>query len=352
MSAKCIPKRDDTLDGCTVPDKFTDMETSLPLALKRYLETLTGQKPELRPVQASGLPLFLRERFSLYSTELFGRPWSLAMEDETWDVGSPAEYEKQAASLRQHLDTPPVLVFSALPSNTRNRLVQRGVPFIVPGNQAFLPSALVDLREHFPRLPGSGRATLSPTAQLTVLYHLHRESLDAIPLRNIAEKLGCSPMMLSKVKDELEDGRICTVERAGRSMTLHFPKDKRAFWDSVNERLTSPVRKTRWVQWHRAPPALLAGVSALSRSTLLADDRLPTYALGPRMLESWLEHGTMTGCADADQANARIQVWSYEPKILGGNESVDPFSLYLSLRSTPDERIQQALEQLMGQLSW
>lgn len=29
--------------------------------------------------------------------------------------------------------------------------------------------------------------------------------------------------MLSKVKDELEEARICEVERIGRSMTLTFP---------------------------------------------------------------------------------------------------------------------------------
>ncbi len=85
---------------------------------------------------------------------------------------------------------------------------------------------------------------------------------------------------------------------------------------------------------------------------MLADDRLPTYALGPKMLESWLEQGTMIGCPDAEQANVRIEVWSYEPKLLGDNEVVDPLSLYLSLRYNADERIQQQLEQLMEEVRW
>jgi hypothetical protein len=232
-------------------------------------------------------------------------------------------------------------------------MVQKGVPFIVPGTQAFLPGALVDLRERFPKPSGKGRTSLSPTAQLALLYHLEREPLSGLPLNSIAEKLHCSAMMLSKVKEELEETSLCTVERIGRSMTLKFPASNRALWDLAQDRLTSPAKKTRWVQW-KSPgyPALLSGISALSRRTMLAADRLPTYAFGPKMLESYLEQGIITGCRDSDQATAKIEVWSYEPKLLGDNEAVDPLSLYLSLRYNADERVQQQLERLMEEIKW
>ena len=329
------------------------MQLSTAHQLKSHLETLSGISPHLQPLEVAHLPLFLRNRFSFYSVELFGRSWCLAQEDESWDTGSPGEYEKQAQILRPHLKAPIVFVLSALPSNARNRMVQKGIPFIVPGTQTFLPGALVDLRERFPKPIGKGRASLSPTAQLTLLYHLEREPVSGLPLKSIAEKLNCSAMMLSKVKDELEEAGICDVERIGRSMALKFSAANRALWDLAQGRLTSPVKKTRWVQW-KTPgyPALLSGISALSRRTMLADDRLPTYALGPKMLESWLERGTLTGCPDAEQATAKIEVWSYEPKLLGDNEVVDPLSLYLSLRYNADERVQQQLERLIEEVQW
>lgn len=329
------------------------MQSSTIQHLKSYLESISGFIPHLRTLEVPHLPLFIRNRFVFYSVELFGRPWCFAQEDESWDTGSPGEYEKQAEILRPLLKAPVVFVLPALTSNTRNRLIQKGVPFIVPGTQAFLPGALVDLRERFPKPGGKGRRSLSPTAQLTVLYHLEREPLSGLPLNSIAEKIHCSAMMLSKVKDELEESGICEVKRIGRSMTLKFPAASRALWDLAQDRLTSPVKKMRWVQW-KTPgyPALLAGISALSRRTMLADDRLPTYALGPKMLESWLERGTLTGCPDEEQATARIEVWSYEPKLLGDNESVDPLSLYLSLRYSADERVQQQLERLMEEVKW
>jgi hypothetical protein len=84
---------------------------------------------------------------------------------------------------------------------------------------------------------------------------------------------------------------------------------------------------------------------------MLADDRIPTYAFGPKMLELWLERGALTCCPDAEQATAKIEVWSYEPKLLGDNEAVDPLSLYLSLRNSADERIQQQIELLLETLT-
>jgi hypothetical protein len=321
--------------------------------LKSYLETISGVAPELRPLEVPKLPLFLRTRYSFFSVELFGRTWCLVLEDESWDTGSAGEYEKQAETLLPLLNAPVVFVLSELPSNTRNRMVQKGIAFIVPGNQAFLPGALADLRERFSKPSGKGRSLLSPTAQLAVLYHLEREPLGGLPLKGIAEKLHCSGMMLSKVKDELEEAGICGVERVGRSMALKFPAKKRDLWDLARERLASPVKKTRWVQWKTMGyPGLLAGISALSRHTMIAQDRIPTYALGPKMLESWLEKGVLTGCPDAEQATARVEVWSYEPKLLGDNEAVDPLSLYLSLRYTADERVQQQLERLIEGVAW
>ena len=113
------------------------MRPSTVLQLKRYLETISGVSPHLQPLEVSRLPLFLRNRYQFYSAELFGRPWRLALEDESWDPGSAGEYEKQAETLRPLLKAPVVFILPALPSNTRNRMVQKGIPFIVPAVRPF-----------------------------------------------------------------------------------------------------------------------------------------------------------------------------------------------------------------------
>jgi hypothetical protein len=136
-------------------------------------------------------------------------------------------------------------------------------------------------------------------------------------------------------------------------MVLVFKGHGRLLWDRVEPQLTSPVKKTRWVQWKKPGyPALLAGLSALSQRTMIADDRLPTYALPLPVFQDFLEKGVCAGRRDAETATAKMEVWSYNPHLLGDGRMVDPLSLYLSLRYSADERVQQQLKQLLLGVKW
>ncbi len=326
----------------------------MPMPLKdrllRYLETLSGERLDLLQEEAVRLPLFLRERYSIFSTRLFGKQTVLALEQGPWEVGTPGEYEKHEGVLRSQFGSPVILVLPSVPSHTRNRMVLMGLPFIVPGSQMFLPGTLIDLRERFPQPAAKPRKSLSPAAQCTLLYHLVRKPTNQTSLKELAVRLGYSPMMMTKVKDELEASGICEAERSGRALFLGFKAKGRGLWEVSKPMLVSPVKKAIWVRWPSPGyPALLAGISALSKRTAIADDRLPTYALPNPLFHQFLEKGLMAGCLDAEEANAKIEVWSYDPKLLS-DEVVDPFSLYLSLRYSADERVQQQIERLIEEV--
>ena len=318
-----------------------------------HLEMILGERPDLVAEKADGLPLFLRERYRLHAVQVFGRRFLLAVENEDWDAGSPGEYENQAEALRQALKGTVVLVIPQLPSYARNRMVRLGIPFIVPGSQVFLPTAMMDLRERFP-LPKPERGKrLTPAAQCLLLYHLQCHSLENLPLRIIAGKIGYSPIMLTKVKAELEAADLCDTSRQGRSITLAFKVHGRQLWERAQPLLSSPVKKTFWLQGEKpGAPALPAGITALSQRTDISDDRLPTYALPSATVPTHLERGLYRGCPGPQEATMRMESWSYPPLRAGNDTSVDPLSLYLSLRDSPDERIQQQLETLIFQVSW
>lgn len=48
----------------------------------------------------------------------------------------------------------------------------------------------------------------------------------------------------------------------------------------------------------------------------------------------------------------KIEIWSYSPDLLSESPVVDPLSLYLSLRNSEDERVQQQLETLIAGIKW
>lgn len=47
-----------------------------------------------------------------------------------------------------------------------------------------------------------------------------------------------------------------------------------------------------------------------------------------------------------------METWSYDPLLLARGDRVDALSLHLSLRDSPDERIQQQLTELIDHVAW
>lgn len=324
--------------------------------LATYLEIITGESPYLEPEpvdRTAGLPLFLRERYRLYSLRIFGRTCLFALESPDWEPGSSAEYGSHAQAMYEKLGDQVTIVISAISSSVRNRMVQAGVPFIVPGSQMFLPFLMVDLRERFSRIPPAPGKELTPATQCIFLYHLLHESLAGSSLREIAKKVGYSAMMLSRAKDELEAAELCKTGRKGRSVVLEFPDQGLALWRRAQSVLSSPVKKTHWVKWSSVgTPAVRAGLTALSHNRMIEDDRIPTYALLQEKYRTNLEEGLFHGCPGPSEADVRLEAWTYNPHLLGTDEGVDPLSLFLSLRDSADERVQQQLETLISEVNW
>ena len=71
-----------------------------------------------------------------------------------------------------------------------------------------------------------------------------------------------------------------------------------------------------------------------------------------RGIRQGLEQGQLNGCVDRYEANAEVEVWRYDPALLADGPDVDPLSLFLSLRNSPDERVQAELDDMMKGLSW
>ena len=235
-----------------------------------------------------------------------------------------------------------------LPSYVRNRLVKQRIPFIVPGTQMFLPMLMIDLREQFAKSNNQMRSTLSAVSQLMVIYQILKGSLDETPLGQIATRLGYSAMAMSKAQDELQRAGLCEVIRTWRTVSLHFTARGKALWRQAEPLLTTPVKRRLWIRWGQPRArAALAGTTALSRASMLSDDRVPTYAMRDKNLASAMDKGEIFGCGGPEDAEARMEAWKYDPWVLADNDAADRCSLYLSLRQSTDERIEKEIRSLV-----
>jgi len=323
-------------------------------ALKDYCAELGVPRLDVLPDDESNrrLPLFLRHVYAIFRASFFGRYHRLAVVKQR-EHFTPGEIEDQANVLERHLGGPVTFVFGGLASFERNRLLKRGVSFIVPHRQMFL-SPGIDLREvHSPAKSREPEAPLSMPAQLMILYHLEtpeRGDVD-FSLYAWAGALGYSKMSISRAHRELVDAGLAESDRPGRSVVLRFKGERRALWEQALPLLRSPVIRTenRYKSGVGPPSALNAGLTALSHYSDLAEGSHQTWAT----LRSGLSSSSEV-VPSPDEDTIALERWWYPPQVLAKEDPrrVDRLSLYLSLRHDADERIQAALRQLLEGVRW
>lgn len=323
--------------------------------LSSYLKSLSENDCSLEPSrEEKNLPLYLREHYELREGKWLGRDYLLALEKPGWEMGSPKEYRNQTDQMRKLLGRPLVLVIPEITASVRNRLVDMRVPFIVPGTQLFIPEVWMELQEKYPGMSGAKNSkSFTPTAQLILLYHLQREKIDTLTGKELAERLGCTPAMISKCREEFEQKELCELVRVGKSIQMHFKTQGQALWEQALPYLSSPVQERHWIQSTQEKESFLdAGITALSKRSMLADDKILTIGLHRNRFNKDLKAGILQTCPDADQAIFKLEAWTYNPIPLSQNGQIDTLSLWLSLRDDPDERVQGQLTTILEDVEW
>jgi DNA-binding MarR family transcriptional regulator len=296
------------------------------------------------------LPHFLKELYGFAEMDLLGRHFLLVI-DSTLAEQSPAALRKHMDLIRTKQKDDVVYVRTRMTAFNRKRLIEHKVPFIVPGNQMYLPMLAIDLREHFRSLRLE-TSQLSPSTQAVILHTLLRKIEVRTPLE-MAQTLGYSAMSMTRAFDELEATNLAEVTVRGRERCIRFTAHGQELWTKALPFLRSPVNKRLFVRRTEAGEnGLRAGLSALAQYSMLASPPGSTYALGRGDWKSLkVEHQPIlvpTHDSDTDE----IEIWSYPPALFAERNLVDPLSLYLSLKDSRDERIEASLEEMMRNFTW
>lgn len=320
--------------------------------LERYLHDALGIAVTTTPWRkTNSLPHFLNELYSFADTKLLGVPFLLAVDN------GPAE--QSPATLRKHMDllgtkqnADVIYVRAGVTAYNRKRLIEHKVPFIVPGNQMYLPTLALDLREHFRRLR-SAPATFSPSAQALVLHALLRDTGQVFNPLQTARQLGYSAMTMTRAFDELEAADLAEISASGRERQLRFTGNRRQIWTRAQPFLRSPVSRRLFIQHIKDKVTCIrAGLTALAEYSMLAPPPYTTYALSRQDWKLLQQRRKAIVLPDYEPDAQEIEVWSYPPALPAERGLVDPLSLYLSLKDNRDERIESSLEEMMKKTGW
>jgi DNA-binding transcriptional ArsR family regulator len=317
--------------------------------LRAYVEmvlhvTLTVESP----VPAGGLPGYIVDRYTLVEARLMERPCLLV-----FPTGDAADTPEAVARHRDRLaslfpDRLPILVIDTIAAGNRHRLIQRHIPFIVPGTQLFVPQLALDLREHFSSNQAAPGELLTPSAQLLVIAGLNEFDLDSETATSLRQRYGYTPMTMGRAIDELEDHGLIETHKLGKFRVIKQPMSRKALWKKARRLLGSPVQRALQVPVSDiVDHAPLAGESGLAYLTDLSGPRRETRAIGAREWLSLVQQFDYGRTPAWDEPVIDLQIWSYDPRAIENGEAVDPISLWLSIPDLPDERYGQAKAQLL-----
>jgi hypothetical protein len=306
--------------------------------------------------EVSKLPMYVTQLYKIYTTRLLDTELVLVQLVNA-DNLSIAQTEKQIRNLNKLFNKTVVLILDHLVSYNRSRLIKKKVNFIVPGKQLFLPKMLIDLKEGDAiKSSLKEKQNLIPSAQVMVLYQILGLSkfwdIEEKSFKEIAIKLNYSPMAISKAVGNLQTLDLVTI--AGeKEKYIQFNYDKVKLWEKIEENdfWNYPVFKRVYID--ELPMGVKTwdcNTSALSEYSDMNQSRQNYVALGRREYNKLNKQNLFIN-ANPTEGNYCLEVWKYNPGILTHTAIiteliVDPLSLYLTLKNTPDERIEMALEQI------
>lgn len=299
----------------------------------------------------SGLPQYLCERYRFYKMDIIGIE-CLLMADSDEEEQSPFVIGKHINQIRARSNANIVYVRRSITSYKRTRLIEHKIPFIVPGNQMYLPFLGIELREQM-KQRWERKTLFSPSTQTLILYVLWRKETGTVTPAEIARRLGYSAMTMTRAFNELEAIGIGEHSVEGKERHLHFPETGKPLWGKVLPYLNTPVRKRFYLASARQiENDIQAGLSALAYYTMLAEPKIPIFAIPAKEWRGRSRQDELLDLKWSEHEGCEIELWKYVPAQFADQGKVDRLSLYLSLKDSTDERIQSALDVLLRGMEW
>lgn len=303
---------------------------------------------QLQPVNLR-LPIAFQKKYEFSTMIVQDKVFLLVKEKRT---GSLDNFVKQTQSLQKQIDQEIILVFNRLSDSQKKKLLQIGVSYIDFQENAFIPQIGFLFSKTIQKIEPN--TLLSPAEQMVIIaLLLHTPGL-VIDLERISHVTNRSiPSLYRYLRVFKERGWFHNKQK-----TYQFAKPKKIIFEEVKPLCKNPIRKVltiRDTDFHRIYDKgsfKMSHLQALSQFSMLAESEVyGSYAISMRefnRIKMHLQQNIFQGY--------RLEVWNYDPVPFDYSNiawfenrdviTVDPISLYLTLKDEEDPRIEEELEVL------
>ena len=289
------------------------------------------------------LPNFIRTRYRLQMARL----------DEKKVIFLYPETElEQIGTLRKHIvyiqnveNLPVVLVLKEITWRQKEYLIRERIPFVVENKQIYLPFMALCLQERCSAEKQQYEEIL-PSAQLLLLYFIYSGAQE-LSTSQASKELGLTPTSISRASRQLEEMKMVQTRKTGVQKILFSMDSPKELFQKVQKKLISPVKRTVYIPKEFVKSELLeSGYSALAEYSMLNSPNIKCYAT--ESISQW--NDVMTNSLQDSTEQVAVEMWRYDPRKLSTRNILDELSLALALREDSDERVEEAVEEMLDDL--
>lgn len=315
-------------------------------------------KCEIRPTDGpKGLPFYISQGKTFHEVHVLGGCFLLV----SYVGASSLRWQTQKKILDQielNTNMPVALGFDVLNEIQRKGLVQTKIPY-VSASSFFLPFLGIAYRKQRKTFSKNNQErnvtlpNLTASAQAFFLFMMYKVKLSKISKSEAARQNNLTPMSVSRYCRELLDRGLINETKEGNSTLISCSEIGRLLFDKALPYLDSPIKKEIILFPSQAINSLpKAGETALSEVSMLAPPKENCAACAPHAELAKEKGFAKENLGFLKENFVRLQIWKYDPVPFVKDGRIDIVSLYLSLKDSPNERVQACLKEMLEKAQW
>ena len=308
-----------------------------------YLNKVLGIEVVYMNGKFEHLPNFIVTRYRLQRVSMNGQG-VIFLYPKT-ELEQVEVLKKQIARIQRNENLPVVLVLNELSFRQKEYLIREKIPFIVEGRQIYLPFMALYLQERC-NAEKKPREEMLPSAQMLLLHFIYGGAQE-LSTSQAAKDLELTPTSISRASRQLEEMGLLHIRKVGVQRILYSEDSPKMLFQKTGDTLLNPVKRTVYIPKELVGTDLLeSGYSALAEYSMLNAPNVRCYAA--ERISQWKE--VMTNSLQNSQVQVAVEMWRYNPRKLSMRNAVDELSLALALREDADERVEEAVEEMLNEL--
>lgn len=154
-----------------------------------------------------------------------------------------------------------------------------------------------------------------------------------------------NPTSIVRAAEQLEELDLLRTKKVG-VQKLFSGESPQALFERAQTFLLNPVKRIKYISIELVEATWLkSGYSALAEYSMLNEPNVANYAVTDSSVLS-----ASTNTLYDSKRQVAVELWRYDPKKLSKQNTVDFLFLALALRDDPDERVKEAIEEMLNAL--